>query len=294
VAAEAMRTGMEEGCPDLETIAAYLDRTLPEPERARVTEHIASCETCYFVFTESVQTHVTAAITDETAAPSAPAAVGSKQPLVFGRWSKRAVWSAAAAAMATAAAILLMVRPQLLEVQRRLRLQTLVAAVGTNRVVEPRLTGGFAYGPIRGTMRGEGAAANGYISPDVRIAAANIEKAFQTDESAAALRVLGIAHLLTGNLNRGVDSLERSNALRRDDADIDSDLSAAYLVRAQREVGPENALRALAAADRALALERLSRVNDARQAWNTYLSVDPASGWADEARLHLRMLDSAR
>ena len=308
MAALAMKSGMNDGCPDLETIAAYVDRALPEAERARVTEHLASCETCYFVFTESVQTQVTAAVKRETVAPSALTIAGSQQPPGFGRWSQWAVWSAVAAVTATAAALLLMVRPQLLEIQRRLRLQALVTAVGTNRVIEPRLTGGFEYGPMRNPVRADGAATTD-LSPDVRIAAANIEKALQMDESAAALRVLGIAHLLSGNSERAVECLERSSALRPEDAAIQSDLSAAYLTRTPPEVRGENAGRALAAADRAvavnprlgealfnraLAVERLLRVAAARQAWNRYLSVDANSGWADEARLHLRMLESAR
>jgi uncharacterized membrane-anchored protein len=49
-------------CPDLETIASYLDRRLAAVEQARVAEHIAACDTCHFVFIESVQTHVSAGI----------------------------------------------------------------------------------------------------------------------------------------------------------------------------------------------------------------------------------------
>ena len=39
-------------------IAAYLDRMLPDVQRERMAEHIASCETCCFLFTEAAQTQV--------------------------------------------------------------------------------------------------------------------------------------------------------------------------------------------------------------------------------------------
>ena len=42
-------------CPDLETIAAYLDGRLTERERARVTAHLADCEDCYALFSESAR-----------------------------------------------------------------------------------------------------------------------------------------------------------------------------------------------------------------------------------------------
>jgi Putative zinc-finger len=37
-------------CPDLEYIAAFLDGTLPADQRQRLTEHLASCESCYEIF----------------------------------------------------------------------------------------------------------------------------------------------------------------------------------------------------------------------------------------------------
>src|SRR5262249_29513308 len=40
--------------------------------------------------------------------------------------------------------------------------------------------------------------------------------------------------------------------------------------------------------NRAYALERLSLVDQARQAWQDYLKIDNQSGWATEAREHIR------
>lgn len=39
-----------DACPPLEDIAAFLDGTLPPGDRARITEHLARCESCYEVF----------------------------------------------------------------------------------------------------------------------------------------------------------------------------------------------------------------------------------------------------
>src|SRR6476660_1078355 len=45
-------------CPDLESIAAYFDNRLDSGARARIEEHVASCQVCYQTFAES--THVLA------------------------------------------------------------------------------------------------------------------------------------------------------------------------------------------------------------------------------------------
>jgi hypothetical protein len=42
--------------------------------------------------------------------------------------------------------------------------------------------------------------------------------------------------------------------------------------------------------NRALALERLSLPDQARDAWQQYLKADSSSGWAEEARRHLNAL----
>ena len=42
-----------EPCPDLETIAAFLDARLAEGERERIAAHCAACERCYFLVSEA-------------------------------------------------------------------------------------------------------------------------------------------------------------------------------------------------------------------------------------------------
>ncbi len=164
-------------CPDLETIAAYIDGTLPKRERARVTEHIASCEECYTLFVESAQTPALEAI-----APS-PARG-------WLRAERFRLLGGAAAVLATAASLWLVVGGTLLN--RSSDLQMLVAAVAADHAVEGRLTGGFAYGPLRGVVRaGEPSAAT--VAPDVRIAAARIEKDAAARRTPQTLHALGVS-----------------------------------------------------------------------------------------------------
>jgi hypothetical protein len=47
-------TTPEGRCPSAEDLAAYIDGELGEAERQRITEHLASCEDCYAVYTETL------------------------------------------------------------------------------------------------------------------------------------------------------------------------------------------------------------------------------------------------
>jgi tetratricopeptide (TPR) repeat protein len=284
-------------CPELETIAAYLDDRLTERERTRVTAHLADCETCYFVMGEATQMRGSdaAAMNEELGLEQRRKSWWRRLPLSTKMWSSAAV-------LATAASLLLAVGARIVPlVGDSSDLRALVAAVGADRSFEPRLSGGFVYGPVRGPVRGgEGAVA----SPDVRIAVASIEKEATRRRTPERLHELGIAYLVTGDMPRAIVTLEDA-ANRTSSAKEASDLAAAYLVRGVRENRPEDVSRALALAslavqrdgslrealfNRAFALDRLSMFDDARQAWQEYLKVDDESGWAAEARIHLQRL----
>jgi tetratricopeptide (TPR) repeat protein len=220
-------------------------------------------------------------------------------------WKKKSVvWPSAAAVLAAAAAIVLAVN---LAIFNRAadgpELQTLVAAVGTDRTIEPRVTGGFAYGPMRTVRSGE--AGDSSLGPDIRIAVASIEKETADDRDAEALHARGIAFLVTGDIERAIATLEAGALERPEDARILSDLAAAYLVRSERDNRPGDLSKAVASVNRAMAsdhllpealfnrayaLQRLSLTDEARDAWRAYLRVDDQSGWAAEARAHLRAL----
>ena len=280
-------------CPDLETIAAYVDGRLGPGERGRIAAHLAGCPDCYFVFSEAAQTHVT------------KNAVEPDRRTGTAWWKRPRVAWPAAAALATAASVWIAVGTLFRAAQPEL--QALVAAVGTDRTIEGRLTGGFAYGPVRGVVRaGEPSAVT--VSPDVRIAAAQIEKDAAANRTPRTLHALGTAYLLQGDTGRAVDTLEQVADATKNDARVLSDLSAAYLAQAVRGSEPQDFAKALTAAERATradpklpeawfnrayALERLSLADQAKQGWQDYLKVDATSGWADEARRRLKALETA-
>lgn len=294
MAPSAMKRNVD-GCPDLEVIAAYLDGRLSERERADVTGHVAECETCYFVFTEAAQTR---SQTPAQTVVESPAAVRIERRW----WSRPALW-ASAAGLAAAAALVLALVPALRPFgeRRSATMEALVAAVGSDRPFEPRLSGGFSYGPARAAVRGS----LPVQPPDVRIAAATIEKQALNRDTPESLHELGVASLVTGDIVRAITVLE--NTVSRDPtANSLNDLAAAYLVRGMQERRPEDLSRALtlsgqalarrpgmreALFNRALALERLSMIDDARLAWTGYLAADAESGWAAEARNHLQQLE---
>jgi tetratricopeptide (TPR) repeat protein len=271
-------------CPSLETIGAFVDGRLMERERETIADHLASCEACYFVFSEAARTQV----------------VGKEKGNVVPFPPRRVTWQMAISGLAAAAMILLAVNlwyPFGANGDER-ALTNLVTAVGTARTVEPRLTGGFAYAPVRGPVRG---ANDINLSPDIRIAIAEIEKQY------AAKPVAATAAIISGDTNHAIDILEANSQLRPNDPKILSDLSAAYLARAARSNSTDDASRALTAANRALeidrlmpealfnralALQMLGKIDDARIAWQAYLTIDDRSGWADEARARLRILSN--
>jgi tetratricopeptide (TPR) repeat protein len=254
-----------------------------------IAEHVASCEACYFVFTETARMKLTQGTEQFPERPKpAPTPMWRRPQLLAG--------------LAAAAMLIVAVNvwgPFGSNADRR-ALDRLVTAVGTARTFDPRLTGGFAYAPVRGAVRGSNDTPQ--LSPDIRIAIAEIEK------QNAARPVAASAALISGDANRAIDILEAASKNALNDARIFSDLSAAYLVRAgQRtdnardlQMALANANRALeierlmpeALFNRALALQMLGQNADARTAWQSFLTIDDRSGWADEARVRLRILST--
>ena len=288
-----------EPCPDLETIAAYLDGQLPQDERERVAAHLAECETCYFVFTEAAQ--IRHGIVEE-ARPAPEPTMLSSTPSAPAR---RIVWSSVAI-VGMAAVLLLAIGVGLISWPGDSpELRSLIVAVGADRPFEPRLSGGFAYGPVRAALRGSDAAS---APPDVRIAVASLEKKAAMAPSGRNLHEVGIAYLVAGDIARAIVALE--SAVSKDASpNALNDLAAAYLVRGTRENRPEDVSRALTLAtravqadpaarealfNRAFAMDWLAMYSDARRAWEAYLRVDAESGWAAEARIHLQRLGNER
>ena len=278
-------------CLDPEVLAAYLAGRLPETERRAVTEHLADC--AVFIATAREYRGWRWAWADRI----------WRAVVEASGWSK-AVMVTAALGTATAS-LTFFLRPELMTQlwPRRAELTGLVAAVGTERTIEPRLTGGFAYGPLRGPVRGE--RTDERLSPELRIAALTLEKRVQGRRDPSSLAAYGAALLVTGRAEQAVSALEEAARIAPKNARVQSDLSAAYLVRAREKPDLEDLSKALTAATAAteadpslaeaqfniaLALEGLSRRDDARKAWEAYLKTDSMSPWAGEAKGHLDAL----
>jgi Flp pilus assembly protein TadD len=164
------------------------------------------------------------------------------------------------------------------------------------------LTGGFAYGPlVEPSVMRSGERSEEAFPPDLRIAAIAIEKRLDDNRSASALHAHGTAQLVMRRADTAVSSFEEAVRLAPRDARYHSDLAAAYLVRFKQKNNVDDLTKAVAAARQAterepslpearfnlaLALEAMSRREDARGAWDTYLKTDPRSEWAHEARQH--------
>ncbi len=144
-------------------------------------------------------------------------------------------------------------------------LAALVEAVGPHRLLEPRLTGGFAYGSCELIPAPDRLVAEPRCSPlptsgtpalrALNRAAAAVELAAKRHPSPRTLHAQAILALLGqgGNraLDRAVAELEEIGASGV--ATIQSDLAAALLLRAERQDEPYDLVQALEAADRAVA-----------------------------------------
>jgi tetratricopeptide (TPR) repeat protein len=280
--------------PDAERLAEYADNVLDTPARAEIERHLADCAACRAVVMETV-----AFLEMNPAGQTSTAAV---IPFRSRRWL-----TGVAAGLAVAAALVLMVRvtrPGWLSGPNgdRPELQELIAAVASEptRPVEGRLSGGFKYAPPPSATRG-GEDKN--LSPDVRIAAAKLEKLAGATADARAHAAAGAGYLAIRDYDKGVSELERAVDAAPGLSAFQSDLSAAYLARARWRDRPEDWPRALAAAERAiranpqqveayfnraLALDALHLTDDAARAWREYVERDSSSGWSGEATNRLR------
>ena len=174
---------------------------------------------------------------------------------------------------------------------------TLVAAVGEHRLVEPRLTGGFKFGPMRRLTRGARD-----IAPDAseaatvvaRVAAVSSEfrRAASETNSAEALHAWGVAQLLLGDSEGSITTLRAAMA-RAGEPSIQADLAAALIAYGRFRGDKKSFEEALtlvaglkapeAVYNRALALSALGRDEEAKGAWLDASLVDVGSGWDRDA-----------
>jgi hypothetical protein len=280
-------------CPDPETLAAFIDGGLSAADRRTLEAHLGDCADCRDVVGDTI---------------AFQAQGQTAQVVPFRRpWL---IYPLGTALLAAAAALLIVVRMDRTSGARAPEMADLVAALGTARPIEARLSGGFAYGNPPTTTR---SATEATVSPDLQIAAGQAQKKLQADRSVENLHAFGASQLLLGRFDAAVDALNEAAtagasrgaaSLRA----VNTDLAAAYLARGRAQDRPDDFVHALDAADsanratsaptpeslfnRALALEALHLRDQARAAWQDYLKRDEKSGWADEARRHLAALDS--
>jgi CHAT domain-containing protein len=274
--------------PDLETLSAYVDGVLVERVKADVETHLAFCEPCLDLVTGAMST--TGGVADEVEHLSA------RGPLRL----RRRPWVQAAAILGTLAATLLVA------VQLRERSQPdpltaavapLVDAVGDERLLEPRLTGGFRFGPRRANVRG-----GGEDNLALLAAAGRLQQTARQVDDASTQQAWAMAELLLGRHDNAVATLEYLVQREGADARAWTNLSAAYLARAADLDRPDDLPKALDAVEHALtadprlvearfnkglALRALAMREGAIAAFREYLEIDPDSGWAAEARRYL-------
>ncbi|HWW60318.1 MAG TPA: CHAT domain-containing protein, partial [Thermoanaerobaculia bacterium] len=254
-----------------ETLAMFADGRLRREEIAPLLAHLDTCADCR-------------------------RAVESANEVLEGEREPRARWPWMAVAAAILVAIVAV--PMVLMTRAKTPAARLIALAPKNeRIVEPRLSGGFAYAPYEGPMRASDPATD---TQRLKLAGAAGEIIEAGDAHAA-----GLALVLIERPEEAMQRLRAAAEKTPNDAKVWSDLAAAQYAAAVRLVRPSLFPEALASVDRALRidanlaeamfnraliLEKLGLPFEARKVWEQYLRIDPASKWADEARAHLAKL----
>jgi CHAT domain-containing protein len=273
-------------------ISAYVDGRLPDQQREALEAHLSQCDDCYFLVRETGR-----AVEDldrrdgrgrRSAGPvSLRYALPTAATLVVGLGGVL-VWRHLQPSPADAA-----VAP-------------LVEALGQRRVFEPRLAGGFLPGPLAAPKRGGVPEADRW---PLLAAATQIRARTLAEPKIENRQALAAAHLLLGEMDAAVQILEELAVAAPRDPRISNDLAAAYLVRAREKGRAEDYPRALEVAsiaaelapgwpeawfNKALALEALNLVGEARAAWAACRAVTPpGDGWAEVVADHVRRLEAA-
>jgi tetratricopeptide (TPR) repeat protein len=270
-----------DSCLSPATLAAFAEGSLTRQEIPAVLAHLENCPPCLH-------------------------AVEQTSNLVE-RTRTRSRWLAIAAALALIAVAIPAMRV-LLDRQARSPMERLVAlSPRAARVVEPRLTGGFAYAPYEGPLRGNVTSTNAQRLKLAGAAGEIVERA-DREGSAETQHAAGVALVL---VEQPLDAMTRLRAAAEQkpaDAKLWNDVAAAEYAAAQHLARPSLYPEALAAADRALRadpslpealfnraliLERLGLPQQARETWERYLKIDPSSPWATEAREREKRLRSS-
>jgi CHAT domain-containing protein len=169
------------------------------------------------------------------------------------------------------------------------------ASPRSGREIEARVSGGFPWAPYQPAK---------VTRQEKRTFHSAIRSVLgRAEADSSTLHAAAIARICGGDPRGALRTLESLGG--SPNAQARSDLAAAEYQFAVSEEEPERLARALVAVDdalrvdpalpeahfnRALILERLGMRDLARLQWEAYLGLDSASGWAEEARAHVRAL----
>ena len=300
-------------CPDSALLAAFLDGNLADDERTAVVSHLVECAECRAVAMTVVEFREVETLDGlwERPTPAPP-----PEPLFVGgvtRWSREKT-RAPALIVAAAAAVAAVAIPVYFSVQflipawsAQQAVSTLIDVAEEQRPVEARLSGASVYAPPPSEARR--AAPDDRARIQLITAASNIRSAYEHDYGAPSRRAIGVAALLTGDLDDAIATLEIAVAAAPQDTRITNDLAAAYYERSQRANRPDDLPAALSAVERvlyqepgnlealfnrALIITALGLREEAVSAWQAYIERDSRSPWADEALERRRNVTPAR
>jgi tetratricopeptide (TPR) repeat protein len=284
---------------DPEMLAAYIDKRLPPDERAAVEAQLATDPQSYELLVELVAAQEALGEDAEPKVPEVPRAVVPMVPKV-----RASRWVLAGGVLATAAALVLVVRmqPDLLNLSRRAELDRVVEAVGPARHTDARVTGGFQYGPRVIRQRA------GNTVPASEWALLGVVTGLEGETGMGAQHALGVGYLMLGRTDEAIALLARVAGADARNADAAADYAAALTERALSTRAPADLNEARAALDRALQIDSrlreplfnralvLTALSDpaAQSAWQAYLSVDSSGPWAEQARRQMNGIPRPR
>jgi anti-sigma factor RsiW len=262
--------------PDPETLAAFVDGRLNAAQRQEVMKHMAECAECrdnVLLSTEIVA--MEAPVTNVVRPP-----FGMKKILSF---------------VATAAAVLvaLLAIPSVWErvSSRPTRIVVEVVTESPKRPTDARVSFAAEYKQAKPVYRsGADSSDSGYSNVD--LLADKARAAAEKNPTAENLHAFGVVLMYAGERQEAVKTLQSAETAsgRSPSAALLNDLAAAYIGNANYNEALEAATQSwqieqtpVAAWNRALALGSLLDPR-AKEAWETYLKVDPTSEWAKEVR----------
>ena len=270
--------------PTEEILAAFIEGSLARPEIAEVLSHMRDCPECRASVARTADFYDQERRQGETQA--------TRRTGISRQW-----WLLAAAIMIAVVALSLLMRTETNNPTSIL----VDAAPKEHRHVDARISG-FPWAAFEAQQRGVGV-----VDPaDLKLsgAAGIVLERTANKNDAESLHAQGVALLLIDRLSESIAMLERaSNA--SSDPRIWNDLAAARYALVEREERLSQLPLALAATDRALQLDprlaeahfnralilqRMGLLEQARKSWDAYLALDPNSEWSVEARTRLRSL----